>query len=150
MKNTAALVATGFGVGFSPIAPGTFGSMLGVLLAFFTLGQALWIKLLVLALVTAIGIWASELVGRQWGHDHPRIVVDEIAGQYLTLLVAPGWIWFGWGFLFFRLADMTKPYPASVLDRKKGGFFTMADDLMAGLYALVALFALIEIRGYFS
>lgn len=138
----AALIATGLGVGYSPVAPGTLGSLWGLALAAATLAWPLPAKLALLALVSVVGVWASERVGRQWGHDHRQIVIDETAGQYLTLLLAPGLTWFAWGFVLFRLADVVKPYPASVLDEMKGGFFTMADDLAAGLYGLLALWVL--------
>lgn len=141
----AALIATGLGVGYSPLAPGSLGSLWGIALTAATLTLPLAVKLAVLALVTAVGIWASERVGRVWGHDHRQIVVDETAGQYLTLLAAPDVTWFAWGFVLFRVADVVKPYPASILDRKKGGFYTMADDLAAGLYGMLALWGLRQI-----
>ena len=138
----AALIATGLGVGYSPLAPGTLGSLWGLALAGATSGLPWGFKLALLAAITAVGVWASERAGRAWGHDHPQIVIDETAGQDPTLLLAPDWTWFGWGFVLFRLADIVKPFPASWLDDKKGGFYTMADDLAAGLYGLLAMWVL--------
>jgi phosphatidylglycerophosphatase A len=148
MNRPAVTIASGFGLGFSPVAPGTMGSLLGLFFAYLSFELPIGIRLLALAVITGIGWWSSEKAGQAWGHDHPRIVVDEIAGQYLTLLAAPAVSWFLTGFLLFRLADIVKPYPASALDRKKGGFFTMADDMMAGIYALVALWVAVRIANY--
>lgn len=142
----AALIATGLGVGYSPLAPGSLGALWGLALAAVTLGAPWGVKLGVLAAVSAVGIWASERVGRAWGHDHRQIVIDETAGQYLTLLTAPDLSWFLWGFVVFRLADIAKPYPVNLLDEQKGGFYTMADDLAAGVYGVLAMWLLMKVR----
>lgn len=136
----AVAAATVFGVGFSPLAPGTLGSLVGVGLSLLTLQWPLAYKIAVLAAVTLAGWWASAQIGKAWGHDHPRVVVDEVAGQYLTLLLTPGGAGSVLaGFLLFRLFDIAKPQPARYFDDRKSGWFTMADDLAAGLYGLAAL-----------
>jgi phosphatidylglycerophosphatase A len=133
-------VATVFGAGFSPVAPGTFGSVAGVALSMATLSWPLYAKLAVLVAVSLAGWWAAERIGRAWGHDHQRVVIDEVAGQYLTLLLTAGsHVSLLIGFVLFRFFDITKPQPARYFDNQKSGWYTMADDLAAGLYGLAAL-----------
>ena len=88
------------------------------------------------------GIYLCEKTSNKLGgHDHPAIVWDEFLGFWLTMLFAPsGWRWIVIGFVLFRLFDIWKPWPISVIDHKvKGGFGIMLDDLVAGAYALVVL-----------
>ncbi|MGB5256119.1 MAG: phosphatidylglycerophosphatase A, partial [Woeseiaceae bacterium] len=131
-------LAFGFGTGLAPFAPGTFGSLPGVLLFWLTLDSGLYVQLGVgLGLVLA-GIWICGESARRIGvHDHGGIVWDEIAGMYLTLLAAPlspiGWLL---AFILFRAADIVKPWPIRDLDhRLGGGVGIMLDDLVAALYA---------------
>ncbi|MGB5337336.1 MAG: phosphatidylglycerophosphatase A, partial [Woeseiaceae bacterium] len=133
-------LAFGFGTGLAPFAPGTFGSLPGVLLFWLTLDSGLYVQLGVgLGLVLA-GIWICGESARRIGvHDHGGIVWDEIAGMYLTLLAAPlspiGWLL---AFILFRAADIVKPWPIRDLDhRLGGGVGIMLDDLVAALYAAV-------------
>ena len=135
-------LAFGFGTGLAPFAPGTFGSLPGVLLFWLTLELGLYVQLgVALALVLA-GIWVCGESARRIGvHDHGGIVWDEIAGMYLTLLAAPlsvaGWLL---AFVLFRAADIVKPWPIRDLDhRLGGGVGIMLDDLVAALYAAVIL-----------
>ena len=133
-------LASGFGVGYAPVAPGTWGSLLGVGLMYLTFDWSLPAKLMMLLALLLVSWWACEIGGRYWGHDHKRIVIDEVAGQYLTLLAATTVLGLWVGFLAFRVFDIWKPFPANWLDRQKGGLFTLADDLAAGIYALVFLY----------
>ncbi|NND53648.1 MAG: phosphatidylglycerophosphatase A [Gammaproteobacteria bacterium] len=133
--------AFGFGLGLSPFAPGTFGSLLGIPLWWFT-PPVLWVQLLVGAVVVIAGIGICGASARRIGvHDHGGIVWDEIAGMYLTLLVVPREFW--WilaSFLAFRLFDIVKPWPIRDLDhRLQGGLGIMLDDVMAALYAACLL-----------
>jgi phosphatidylglycerophosphatase A len=136
------LLAFGFGTGLSPVAPGTVGSLLGVLLAWLTLDLGLAAQLGVAAAVVVFGIWVCGESSRRLGvHDHGGIVWDEIAGMYLTLLVAPP-LYSAWilGFLLFRGFDIVKPWPIRDLDhRLGGGLGIMLDDLVAALYAAILL-----------
>jgi len=136
------VLAFGFGTGLSPFAPGTVGSLLGVLLAWLTLnlGQMTQIGIAIALFVS--GIWICGESARRLGiHDHGGIVWDEIAGMYITLLVAPftlsAWIL---AFLLFRAFDIVKPWPIRDLDhRLGGGLGIMLDDLAAALYAAILL-----------
>ena len=135
-------LAFGFGSGLAPFAPGTFGSIPGLVLFWLTLDLGLYVQLgVALALVVA-GIWICGESARRIGvHDHGGIVWDEIAGMYITLLAAPptvaGWIL---AFVLFRAFDIAKPWPIRDLDhRLGGGVGIMLDDLAAALYALILL-----------
>ena len=136
------ILAFGFGTGLSPVAPGTVGSLVGVLFAWLTLDVGLPVQLTVAAAISLSGIWICGESARRIGvHDHGGIVWDEIAGMYITLLAAPptlaGWIL---AFVLFRAFDIAKPWPIRDLDhRLGGGLGIMLDDLAAALYALILL-----------
>lgn len=136
------ILAFGFGTGLAPKAPGTVGSLPGVLLAWLTLSWSLEWRLAVAAALLVSGIWiCGESARRLAAHDHPGIVWDEITGMYLTLLVAPTEMAF-WVLAFglFRLFDIWKPWPIRDLDHSlAGGSGIMLDDLVAALYAAIML-----------
>ena len=135
-------MAFGFGTGLAPIAPGTFGSLPGILLAWLTLDMGIYVQLGIAAALFVAGIWICGESARRIGvHDHGGIVWDEICGMYVTLLLAPQTIiGFALGFGLFRLFDIAKPWPIRDLDhRLGGGLGIMLDDLVAALYALILL-----------
>jgi len=136
------VLAFGFGSGLAPQAPGTFGSIPGVLLAWLTLPLGLDWRLGIAMVLILTGIWICGESARRLGtHDHPGIVWDEITGMYLTLLVAPTGV-AAWALAFglFRLFDIWKPWPIRDLDhRLAGGTGIMLDDLVAALYAALLL-----------
>ena len=128
------------GVGYVPVAPGTFGSAVGLLI-WFALPASFLAQGAAIAAVSAIGAWSSSVAERHSGKVDPGyVVIDEVAGMLVTLFLVP----VGWGgalgaFLLFRLFDIVKPYPANRLERLHGGLGIMADDIMAGVYANLAL-----------
>ena len=136
------ILAFGFGTGLSPVAPGTVGSLVGILFAWLSLDLGLPVQLAIAAAISVSGIWICGESARRIGvHDHGGIVWDEIAGMYITLLAAPptlaGWIL---AFVLFRAFDIAKPWPIRDLDhRLGGGLGIMLDDLAAALYALILL-----------
>ncbi len=136
------LLAFGFGLGLSPIAPGTVGSLLGVALAWLTLDAGLIVQIAIAAAMFAAGIWICGNSSRRLGqHDPGGIVWDEIVAMYATLLVAPATIT-AWilAFGLFRAFDIVKPWPIRELDhRLGGGLGIMLDDLVAALYAAILL-----------
>jgi phosphatidylglycerophosphatase A len=141
-QRVALVVATGLGLGYVPVAPGTAGSALGALLAWvlYRIAGAWGIWAGVLG-VTALGIWAASRAEEHYGtHDSPHIVVDEIAGQLLTMVAVPcTWVHLLVGFGWFRLFDSVKPFPAGWIDREmKGGLGVVVDDLAAGIYSAAA------------
>ncbi len=142
MTDPVHFLAFGFGSGLAPFAPGTFGSLPGVLLFWLTLDFGIYVQLTVASALVISGIWICGESSRKLGvHDHGGIVWDEIAGMYLTLLAAPvsasGWLL---AFVLFRVMDIVKPWPIRDLDhRLGGGVGIMLDDLVAALYAALAL-----------
>ncbi len=142
MSDPVNFLAFGFGTGLAPIAPGTFGSLPGVLLFWLTMDLGLYVQLCVVAALVIAGIWICGESARRIGvHDHGGIVWDEIAGMYVTLLAAPislvGWVL---AFVLFRVMDIVKPWPIRDLDHRiEGGLGIMLDDLVAALYAAVLL-----------
>lgn len=142
LRHPAGWIASGFGVGFAPVAAGTFGS-LAALLPWLGL-RALplpWYALAVLA-AFALGVWASRWVIATIRTEDPSVVVwDEFVGLWIALAAAPaGWPWAVAGFAAFRLFDIWKPWPVSWADgHVGGGLGAMLDDALAGLYALLAL-----------
>jgi phosphatidylglycerophosphatase A len=141
------LVATGLGTGYAPVAPGTVGSLLGlglhVLLHAVAGPLAAFAGLL---LVTALGFWSAAAGEQHFARRDPgHVVVDEVAGQMLTLTLLPlsaGSI--AAGFLLFRLLDILKPFPARRLEALPGASGIMSDDLMAGFYANLILQLLVR------
>jgi len=156
-----ALAIATCGVGYFPIAPGTMGSLVGVLLFLAlwnvefggaaTAGQAfalrLGLMLLATLAVTFVGIWAATQTERRLKKKDPSIVVvDEVAGQMVALLPLMIWLPTWWrvlaAFILFRAFDIWKPYPLRRLERLRSGLGIMADDLGAGVYAAVIVLVL--------
>jgi phosphatidylglycerophosphatase A len=144
-------LATGLGVGFVPIAPGTAGSIEGVVIfiAIFALHRGLSALLLLLAIVNVVvfgvGVWASTRTCEITGLKDPRLVViDEVSGQLIALTPLALWPSLSIaavviGFLLFRVFDIFKPYPIRKLERLHAGLGVMADDVLAGIYAALLL-----------
>jgi len=129
--------ATGAGSGYAPMASGTFGSAVGLLLWLAIAGLAPGLYALVLLFVVLVGIWAADRAQAIFRrHDDGRITIDEVAGMLLSLawLPARGEVVVV-AFLLFRLFDIWKPPPARAAERLPGGLGVMADDLVAGVYA---------------
>lgn len=142
LKNPVHFLAFGFGSGCAPAAPGTWGTLAGVLVYLPFSLLSFWPYVAVVAVVCLAGIWLCGSTARDLDvHDHPGIVWDEIAGYLLTMIGAPsGWFWVLAGFLLFRLFDIWKPWPICELDSQvDGGLGIMLDDLLAGVYALLAM-----------
>lgn len=139
----AALAIATFGVGYLPLIPGTFGSMVGVAI-FLLLVQSVALQLLFIVAVVVLGVWAAFRTEKILGRKDPGIVVaDEVAGQMIALLPLPFLVdgpWLVWvivSFNLFRLFDIFKPYPARRFEALPGGFGIMADDLVAGIYGAI-------------
>lgn len=160
------LAVTTFGVGYLPLAPGTWGSMVGVaiylgiawlvaFLAFIFKSQissigwysfVSWVHAVILIaflLFTLLGVWAAGRATDLLGNSDPsQAVVDEVIGQLIVFLFVPfgiGWPMVLAGFLLFRLFDIWKPYPIDYLQVLPGGIGVCADDILAGVYAGVCL-----------
>lgn len=142
LRNPVVFAAFGFGTGLSPFAPGTVGTLLGVLAAWAVLPLEWPFRLAIGVALVLAGIWICAEAARRVGvHDHPGIVWDEIAAMYLVLQAlppSPG-LW-ALAFLLFRLFDILKPWPIRDLDhRLGGGLGIMLDDLAAAVYTVLLL-----------
>lgn len=142
------LLAFGFGSGLAPWAPGTAGTLVGVVADAMLRGAGAdgLTRLMIALLVAIAGIWICGASARSLGeHDHPGIVWDEIAGVMLTLSFAPdGWRGMFFAFVLFRLFDILKPWPISAIDRKiEGGLGIMLDDVLAAVFAIAAMMVLL-------
>jgi phosphatidylglycerophosphatase A len=172
-KDYLALAIATCGVGYLPIAPGTWGSLVGVgiylglrsmtprfvglsadpnsILRLSPLPVFVAAELLLITLVTLIGFWASTRAEKLLGRKDPgKVVIDEVAGQLIALLPIvpgfdPGWLSILAAFLLFRLFDIVKPYPARRFENLESGLGIMSDDLVAGAYAAVATSAIIAV-----
>jgi phosphatidylglycerophosphatase A len=142
----ARVVATAGGAGYSPFAPGTCGTVVAVPLAWLAAPLPLWAFALVAAGITVVGIGAAAIADRAWGtHDSGRIVIDEVAGYFVTVAFAdpasPAVLLLG--FVLFRLFDIVKPPPVRWIDRNlPGGPGVVLDDVAAGLGAGLVLLGL--------
>ncbi|MFC5527173.1 phosphatidylglycerophosphatase A [Rhodanobacter ginsengisoli] len=153
LATPAGWLACGFGSGLTPVAQGTFGSLAALLPWLLLRELPLLAYLLVLLIGFAVGVWACDVAGRALGvDDHRSLVWDEFIGQWIALLPllvpallpASGFRW--WmifaGFVLFRLFDVWKPWPIRWMDRHlKGGMGVMVDDVVAGIFAALALAA---------
>ncbi|MEP6718118.1 MAG: phosphatidylglycerophosphatase A [bacterium] len=173
-KDYLALAIATCGVGYLPLAPGTWGSIVGVglfvilrwpaLSLYPRLGQRqglillnpqigfLAIELVTILIVTLLGIWGASRVERLFQVKDPgKVVIDEVAGQMIALLPVPLlgiWplkIWIIVSFVLFRFFDIVKPYPARRLEGLRGGLGIMADDIVAGAYAAIVLSVMIAL-----
>jgi phosphatidylglycerophosphatase A len=135
------VIATALGAGYAPIAPGTFGSAVGLLL-WFALPGINWVQLLAIAVTSVVGSWSGFVAEEHFKRRDPgQVVVDEVAGMMVTLAFnpLPSLAWAAAAFVLFRAADIIKPFPVNRLERLPGGIGIMADDLAAGVYANLAL-----------
>lgn len=151
-SSVAFLIATWFGCGYAPIAPGTVGSIAALAIAiaihflFHPTGESERLILLALTLILLVpGIWSATVVARETNITDPHIVVvDEVIGQWITLLGTATYNWRSWlvALLLFRALDVWKPAPARQFESFPGGWGIVADDVMAGLYGALAIFVL--------
>ena len=158
----AVFVATGFGAGFIPFGPGTWGSIVGLLIAYGLIAafgsDVLFLQNILIAaglVSAALGVWAGDRAEKIFDRkDASQIVIDEVCGQIISFVfIAPylaglganrRW-WMLAGFALFRAFDIFKPYPINRLQDLHGGLGVMMDDWLAGVYAAVALSLLLTL-----
>lgn len=145
MTRLAVFLSTAGYLGYVPFAPGTFGSAAGLLVyaAVATTGSA-WVEAAVIAIIFAVGSWASTIAERYFGGIDPGpVVIDEVLGMLVTLAFIPVSVTGALaGFFVFRVLDVIKPYPAGRLERLHGGIGVMADDAAAAVYGNLVMHAL--------
>jgi phosphatidylglycerophosphatase A len=147
LKTVARVLATWFFCGYAPVGPGTAGSAAALAIAWLLhryAGLPAIAFALLAILLAAPAVWAADLTARQTGLKDPQfVVVDEVVGQWIAVAGATQLNWKSWfgAFLLFRLFDIWKPAPARQLERLPGGTGIVADDVMAGIYGALVLFA---------
>jgi phosphatidylglycerophosphatase A len=153
MTRLATWLATCFGIGWIPIAPGTFASAAALPFG-WALAMAGWPAVAAGAVAaTAIGIWASDKHARKVQvYDPSECVIDEVAGQWFALVPIPlmahadHWRPYLAAFLLFRLFDIFKPWPISAGERLPGGLGVMMDDVLAGIAAAILVYGMLVLR----
>lgn len=156
LGHPAGWIACGFGSGMSPVAPGTAGSLVALLPWFALRELPIMYFAAVVVFAFALGMWACDWAVRTLKIADPGAVVwDEFVGQWIALaplIMWPlGWIWIVAGFVLFRIFDIAKPWPVSWADEKvSGGLGVMLDDVIAGMYAALALAALQQLVHAFA
>lgn len=146
LKRAAQILATWFGCGLAPKAPGTVGTIGGMAVAWFLVAAFHWPPLAFAGLAIAscpIAMWAAGAAARARGLKDPGfVVIDEVLGVWITLAGARHFTLLTWilAFVLFRLFDIWKPAPIRQLERLPGGIGIVADDILAGVYAALVLF----------
>lgn len=142
MRRFILLLSSNAGLGYAPVASGTFGTLAGIPAYWLLAGLPPTLWLLTILALFFLACWASGEAGKIYGVvDDGRIVIDELVGYLVTIALLP----FTWkaaiaGFFFFRFFDILKPQPARYCDRKiKNGYGVVLDDVVAGLYAALCL-----------
>jgi len=165
LKRVAILgLSSGLGLGYAPIASGTFGSLLGIPLGLLLLQYPSWMSFIVLSILVVITAPIVERACKHWGQmDSGRVVWDEVIGQAIALLGLRGPIYSQLqvddsrfiypdlmavvvAFLAFRAFDIFKPFPARGFDRKDTGYGVILDDVVAGLYAAITVWCLLKMH----
>lgn len=172
-KDYLALAIATCGVGYLPLAPGTWGSLVGIGVFALVRGAAiklmfdaaaggnfnllqvyygiLAVELVAIIMITLTGIWAASRTEKLSGRKDPgKVVIDEVAGQFIALMPVPYLLGTAWwsgilAFVLFRFFDIVKPYPARRLESLEAGLGIMADDIVAGVYAATVVAAAVVI-----
>lgn len=148
LRRLGVFIATCAYVGYAPVAPGTFGSAVGLVVYYLVRRQAsMAIELATIAVILVIGLWsATEAEHHFGGIDPGPVVIDEVIGMLVTLALHPvnlaGAVT---GFFIFRLLDIVKPWPARRLEHLPGGVGIVLDDVMAGIYGNLAMWGLVRV-----
>jgi len=141
MKHFILMFATGFGAGYSPIAPGTLGTLVAIPIYYFLSEIPFPLYEITLTGFFFLAVWVSEKTEAVLGKkDDSRIVIDEMMGFFITMLwVTKTPLFILVGFILFRFFDIFKPFPIRRFEKVRGGFGVVLDDVMAGIFANVIL-----------
>ncbi|MDP3017006.1 MAG: phosphatidylglycerophosphatase A [Deltaproteobacteria bacterium] len=147
MKHFILMFATGFGAGYSPIAPGTLGTLVAIPIYYFLSEIPFPLYEITLTGFFFLAVWVSEKTEAVLGKkDDSRIVIDEMMGFFITMLwVTKTPFFILVGFILFRFFDIFKPFPIRRFEKVRGGFGVVLDDVMAGIYANIILHVLYNI-----
>jgi phosphatidylglycerophosphatase A len=141
-EKTVLFLATVAFIGYIPLAPGTLGSLFGLLIYWFLSKISLTIAIIITLMLIGLAIWiahsAEKIVHKK---DPGCIVIDEVAGQVVALIGLPAdWIWLAAGFVVFRCFDILKPFPIRTVERRfSGGAGVVMDDVVAGILSNLVL-----------
>jgi phosphatidylglycerophosphatase A len=132
--------ASGLFSGYSPIASGTVGSLVGLAIYFIPGFEQPYYIMPACVIVFLAGIKAADIMELRYGHDPAQVTIDEVLGMWFSLFLLPKSIVIaGTGFLVFRILDITKPFPAKKFDTATGGFGIMMDDVVVAIYTNLLL-----------
>jgi phosphatidylglycerophosphatase A len=148
LRRLGVFVATCAHVGYAPIAPGTFGSLVALVLYYvIRRQQSTALEFGAIAVIAVIGLWsATEAEHHFGGIDPGPVVIDEVVGMLITLALHPVTVWGAvMGFSVFRVLDIVKPWPARRLELLPGGFGVVLDDMMAGVYGNLIVWGLVSL-----
>lgn len=136
-------IASVFGIGYIRKGGGTVAAAFAIFiwwLLFRQGGPQYLLQLWLILGVTVLGIWSGNIVERDWGKDSYKVVIDEVAGMFISVLfIPPDWVWLLTGFVLFRFFDIAKPLYIRRMEIFKGGWGVMLDDILAGIYANIVL-----------
>jgi phosphatidylglycerophosphatase A len=137
---------TGAYLGYMPVAPGSWGSLLACVILWFAFPAVWYYQLLVILVCYPPAVYLADKGVKYFGPDNRRIVIDELIGQSVALFMAPhNIVAYSLGFLLFRIFDIIKPQPARKWENIPGGKGVVADDIVAGIYAVIALHLIITL-----
>ncbi|MBW7888768.1 MAG: phosphatidylglycerophosphatase A [Bacteroidetes bacterium] len=137
---TLRCIGTGFFSGYSPVAPGTAGSLTALLFLFIPKFSETTVLLPAIFIFFFLGAYAADKMEKIYGQDPGIVTIDEVVGMWISILFLPHTpLFLGTAFLIFRILDILKPYPAGEIDKKKGGWNIMLDDVIAGMYTNIIL-----------
>ena len=150
MKNISKIIATAFGAGYVPKAPGTAGAFVGIIMLwfldilyfqYFENVLYFWLLFIVLLFLFFIaGALATDQLEPEWGKDPSKVVMDEVVGVWISLFLIPlNWQNLFFGFILFRIFDIWKPLGIRKMEKIKGGWGVMLDDVLAGVYTNIIL-----------
>ena len=150
MKSLSQIIATGFGTGYSPVAPGSVGTLVGIPVYLWLAGYSWPFHLMGIVVLSCLAVYTAGVAETASGQRDPGIIViDEIAGFQVALFLITPTLWhvIG-GYILFRIFDIVKVFPANLCDaRLHGGFGIVADDIIAGIYANLVLQLAIRLMG---
>jgi phosphatidylglycerophosphatase A len=136
----AKLVSSFFFAGYFPVAPGTFGSLIALLIIWFFVPGFFYILVPISLVLFFVSVWSAGRAEEIFGHDGSQIVIDEVTGMAISLAFVPHRLgYFAAAFFLFRIFDIIKPPPARKAERLKGGWGVTMDDVVAGVYANLVL-----------
>ena len=151
LATPSGLLALGFGSGLLPWMPGTWGTLFALPFAFLLLHLPPELQLGILAVLMLVGVFVCDRVSKKLGGgDHQAIVWDEMVGYGCAVFaLEPSLVWMALAFALFRLLDIAKPWPLSVIDRWRGGHAIMGDDVAAGFFVCGCLHGVDSLAGVF-